>query len=117
MTQSRQFRLIIEALLSNKPIFVKNTGIKVRVNKLEKSNRSRYYKMKTATCEITFDETPSYKALAICENYNYRGDAITTLGGPRQMGSDFRAVIRILNLSHRPFETKTSKALYDPKKS
>ena len=113
MTQSRQFRLIIEALLQNKPVFVKNTGVRVKVVKLEKHNKSRYFKMKSATCDVAFEETPTYKALSLMENYRY-SDGVNTLGGQRNFIS---GSIKIINLSHRPFETKTSKALYDSKKS
>ena len=114
MTQSKQFKLVIEAILTGKPIFVKNTGIKVSIIKLEKVNRNRYYKMKTATCDINFEQTPTYKALSTCENYSLR-DEMVTLGGTKKL--NIRASIKIMNLSHRPFETKSSKALYDPKKS
>jgi len=112
MNQSRQFQLVIESVLANKPIYIRDTGVRIRITRLEKANRNRYFKMKTATCEIMFEGGPSYKALLLCENYQLR-DQASVLGSPPKLG--ITGQIKIINLSHRPFETKSSKALYDPK--
>ncbi len=113
MNQSRQFQLVIECVLTNKPVYIRDTGVRVRITRLEKANRSKYFKMKTATCEIMFDAGPSYKSLLLCDTYQLR-DQASVLGSPQKLS--IIGQIKIINLSHRPFETKSSKALYDPAK-
>lgn len=118
---SREFKRIIECAAKGIPVYVKDTGIKVIITRLEKNNfgyrRSRT--LNNLYCSIKFIDPPSYKALRMCGHYDLRCDE-----GPRGMSQSSQpstfypfitATIKVINLKSSPYESKASKILFSGK--
>ena len=101
---------IIARIFMGNYLFIKNTGVRVSVENFGDDigeyavNRNgRDY------CKITFETTPTTKALKLVNNYNiYKNTQSNTVST--------NASIDLHNLSLSPFETEAAKLLYDKSK-
>lgn len=118
-TVGRTFKKVVERLLKGESVFIKDTGIKVIISRLQEGRHNRN-RLKHLTCNIVFEDAPSYKALKLCENYDIRNDNFPgMLTGPNQMNNKKNimasGVIKVLHLSNKPYESNAGKILFDKK--
>lgn len=96
---------IIEAIFKGQTLFIKNTGVKVSVENfgddVDDYIRNKY---RRDSCKITFESTPTSKALKLVNNYSIHKHSNTV---------STNANIDLYNLSLTPFETPSARLLYE----
>ena len=115
----RTFKKVVEKLLKGESVYIKDTGIKVVISRLQEGRHNRN-RLKHLTCQITFEDPPSYKALKMCENYDIRNDNHYPSGslGPNAMKLKnifASGIIKVVHLSNKPYESNAGKILFDKK--
>lgn len=116
---SKEFKRIIENASKGIPVYIKNTGIRVLITKLEKNNYG-YRKARNLSnlyCSIQFVDSPTYKALRMCQHYNLHCNSgyFKSNQPPNPIQIQIEATIKVLNLCSGPYETKASKILFADK--
>lgn len=119
----KEFRLVVESLLKGDSIYIKDTGVRVEILKLEHNKQymsRRDYGLDKLKCDIKFIDTPTYKALTKCEQYLIQ-EEVRLLPNPSnplaaKVSVYTRGHIKVVNLSNKPYNTAASKILFDKKK-
>lgn len=104
---------IIEAICRGDILYIKNTGIAVTVTyfgtDVGTDWTTRKIKKVENLCEIEFINTPTRKALDLCEKFHIKRNTVS-----KKIELD--GYIKIINLSISPFEGKAAKVLYEKNK-
>jgi hypothetical protein len=102
---------IIEAICTDKPLYIKDTGIKVEVDYFGTDIdrfRSRG-KPPIEEVRVTMVNTPTAKALKLFKEWHIKKNS-------HSKTMELDGVIELKNLSLTPFESKGAKILYAKKK-
>ena len=98
---------IIEALITSKEVYLKNTGISVGLDFMESD---RFSKLKnTSYCTIYCLTTPTSSALKLFNTFHISKNRISNI-------VECCGCIEIKNLSLVPYESRAGKLLYSKKK-
>jgi len=114
LARDSEFTVVMEMVLKGEIVYIKNTGVRVFVQDI---NYHRGQK-KDFSVQIRFEDTPSKKAIELCENFHVRANR-----GPNSLNSSsvysnvtVDAHIKFTCLSAIPYETKAAKTLYKKQK-
>jgi hypothetical protein len=108
---------IVEAICKDTPLFVKGTGVRVKVDyfgtDLDEFRVSLGRKQSKAKdvrlfCNVEFVGSPTPKALKLFQRYHIKRNSVSD-----KMELD--GVIDIENLSTTPYDSKAAKVLYEKK--
>lgn len=110
----RQKDKLIEAIFNNKPIYIKNTGVRVNIEYYGSDNESPFLGRSSSRkneniVKINFETTPNNKALKLCKNFNI-------LRNGHHNRSEAQGNISLVNLSLVPFEGAAAKLIYEKEK-
>lgn len=101
---------LIEHICKGKPLFIKDTGVKVEVDYFGTDmNEFRSRNSREDYCQVDMITPPTTKALKLFEKFHIKRNSHT-----KEM--EIEGTIKLRNLSLSPYETKAAKVLYEKKK-
>lgn len=105
---------IIKAMCEGKPLYIKNTGVKISVDYFgsdlgEDRWSTRKKKHISRPVKVEFETAPSLKALKMCRKYHIKKNS-------HSKTMELDAEIELDNLSLSPYENRAAKLLYEKKK-
>lgn len=119
---NREFRDLMENILQAKPVFIKESGIKVLVTSYNKEKKGWGIKNPHNVCAIDFIDVPNKKAVDKTISYDLQVEEIGSFGNRGNFvtvnGKDIKinATIHISNLRALPLKTKGAEVLFGNQK-
>lgn len=106
----REFKDLLEKVLCGEPVYIVDTGTRVRVTRYSKD---RSYRTKKDNCSIEFLETPNKKSIDKCDRYDVEVSERTN-SQTQQIHYEVNvsASIDIKNLRAVPYKTRAADVLF-----
>lgn len=107
---SRAKNKLIEQICKGKPLFIKNTGIRVEVDYFGTDmHKFRSRNSKEDYCQVNMLDPPTIKSLKMFEKFHIKMNSHS-----KEM--ELEGTIKLSNLSIMPYETEAARVLYEKKK-